>query len=79
MAQRKRQRTESMIKLLNQRREARLWYEEANSHTKAGNLEKAIESYKKVVFVLSVYSVDFYVASNAEEKRQLKLNFQLTA
>ncbi|RZC35819.1 hypothetical protein BDFB_008787 [Asbolus verrucosus] len=46
--QRKRQRTESMIKLANQKKESKLWYEEANSHIKVGNLSKAIFSYNKV-------------------------------
>lgn len=46
--QRKRQRTESMIKLSNQKKESKLRYEEAMSHIKSGNLEKAILSYNKV-------------------------------
>lgn len=45
---RKRQRTESMSKAINQKKESKLWYEEANSHVKAGNLEKAVTAYNKV-------------------------------
>ncbi|XP_044267653.1 outer dynein arm-docking complex subunit 4 isoform X2 [Tribolium madens] len=47
--ERKRQRTESMIKLANQKKESKLWYEEANSHIKVGNLAKAIYSYNKAL------------------------------
>ncbi|CAG9823647.1 unnamed protein product [Phaedon cochleariae] len=44
----KRQRTPSMVKLSNQMKESKLWYEEANSHVKTGNLDTAITAYNKV-------------------------------
>ncbi|KAK9888480.1 hypothetical protein WA026_000731 [Henosepilachna vigintioctopunctata] len=47
--QRKRQRTESMAKAISQKKESKLWYEEANSHVKVGNLEKAVSSYNKAL------------------------------
>nr|CAI5855385.1 unnamed protein product [Callosobruchus analis] len=49
MGEQKRQRSESVIKLLNQRKESKLWYEEANSHIKSGNWEKALHSYNKAI------------------------------
>ncbi|CAH1992120.1 unnamed protein product [Acanthoscelides obtectus] len=49
MGDQKRQRSESVIKLLNQRKESKLWYEEANSHIKSGNWEKALHSYNRAV------------------------------
>lgn len=60
--QRKRQRTESLIKLLNQQKESKLRYEEANSHIKNGNLEKAIFSYNKVIKVWNIATVRLLIS-----------------
>lgn len=46
--QRKRPRTMSVVKLSNQKKESKQRYEEANSHVKNGNLDKAIFSFDKV-------------------------------
>lgn len=48
MGPKKRGRSESMIKLANQQKEAKLWYEEANSQVKAENYLRALSSYNKV-------------------------------
>lgn len=37
-----------MIKLEQQKKEAKVWYEEANTHVKSGNLLKAQSCYDKV-------------------------------
>lgn len=46
--QRKRPRTMSVVKLSNQMKESKQRSEEANSHIKNGNLDKAIYSFDKV-------------------------------
>lgn len=45
---RRRGRSESIIKLALQRKESKLRYEEANCHVKGDNFFKALESYSKV-------------------------------
>lgn len=45
---RRRSRSESMIKLEQQKKQSKLWFEEANNQVKADNLEKAVISYSKV-------------------------------
>ncbi|KAB0791815.1 hypothetical protein PPYR_03615 [Photinus pyralis] len=42
-------RSESIVKLIYQQKEAKLWYEEANSHVKAENLLKALQAYNKAL------------------------------
>lgn len=41
-------RSESLLKLAIQQKEAKLWYEEANCHVKGENLFKALQAYNKV-------------------------------
>lgn len=62
--QRKRQRTESLIKISTQKKESKLRYEEANSHIKSGNLEKAIFSYNKVIkfYLICSSNTEFHSA-----------------
>lgn len=48
MTPRRRSRSESMIKLEQQKKEAKVWFEEANVHVKLGNLLKAQHCYQKV-------------------------------
>lgn len=51
MTPRRRSRSESMIKLEQQKKEAKIWYEEANTHVKSGNLLKAQLCYDKVSYL----------------------------
>lgn len=46
----RRGRSESMIKLANQMKESKVWYEEANSQMKTENLPIALSSYNKVSY-----------------------------
>lgn len=45
----RKQRSPSMILIENQKKEAQLWFEEANCHFKAGNPQKALAAYNKVI------------------------------
>lgn len=48
MGGRRRSRSESMIKIEQQKKQSKLWFEEANNQVKSDNLEKALTSYSKV-------------------------------
>lgn len=54
-----RQRRGSAAQEENQKQEAQLFYEEANCHIKAGNIEKAVGSYTKVNYLNLKVQIQF--------------------
>lgn len=57
MSTRRRGRSDSMIKLLKERKESKLRYDEAISHGRTGNYDKALKAYNRVsiLFILINY------------------------
>lgn len=51
MSSRRRGRSESIIKLLKDKKESKVRYDEAVAHDKTGNNPKALESYNRVSIV----------------------------
>ncbi|GJQ83529.1 hypothetical protein Trydic_g10881 [Trypoxylus dichotomus] len=57
---RRRSRSESMIKLEQQKKQSKVWFEEANNQVKADNLERAVISYTKIEPSFSRLSYHFF-------------------
>lgn len=65
MTTRRRGRSDSMIKLIKERKESKLRYDEAVAHDKSGNYMKALESYNRVRKCTTFYP-SLYIPSDSQ-------------
>lgn len=59
MSTQRRGRSESIIKIIKERKESKLLYYEAVAHNRSGNYEKAVNAYSRVSFIY-LYFLNMY-------------------